>query len=112
MKMKRSLSGSLLFGFCVVTAGAVGAAESYTLTIRDHKFAPAELEVPAGQKIKLLVKNEDGTPEEFESHSLKREKIIPGKSQATISIGPLDPGAYDFVGEFHEATAKGRIIAK
>ncbi|WP_051332099.1 cupredoxin domain-containing protein [Methylocaldum szegediense] len=92
--------------------GSVLAAETYTLVIREHRFEPAELEVPAGQKIKLVVKNEDPTPEEFESHSLKREKIIPGKSQITLSIGPLDPGTYDFFGEFHEETAKGRIIAK
>ena len=73
---------------------------------------PAELEVPAGQKIKLLVDNQDPTPEEFESHSLNREKVIPGNSKATIFIGPLKPGSYEFFGEFHQATAQGRIVAK
>ena len=64
------------------------------------------------KKVRLLVKNLDATPEEFESHDLKREKVIPGKSEATIIIGPLKPGTYKFVGEFHESTAKGSIIAK
>jgi len=73
---------------------------------------PAELEVPAGQKIKLLVDNQDPTPEEFESHSLNREKVIPGNSKAAIFIGPLKPGGYEFFGEFHQATAQGRIVAK
>jgi hypothetical protein len=59
-----------------------------------------------------VVENRDSTPEEFESHSLKREKVIPGKSSATILIGPLKAGEYKFVGEFHEATAKGVIVAK
>jgi plastocyanin len=96
----------------LIVCSSVLAAETYTLTIKEHRFEPTELEVPAGQKFKLIVKNEDPTPEEFESRSLKREKIIPGKSQATVSIGPLDPGTYDFFGEFHEESAKGRIIAK
>ena len=92
---------------------AVQAAEdTFTLTIRDHRFDPARVEVPAGKKLKLVVRNLDPTPEEFESHDLKREKVIAGKGQATISIGPLKPGTYKFVGEFHEATAQGEIVAK
>jgi plastocyanin len=95
-------------------AGTAYAQEqdTYVLVIKDHKFAPEELQVPAGKKLKLVVKNQDATPEEFESHDLKREKVVKGNSEATISIGPLKPGTYRFVGEFHEKTAKGRIVAK
>jgi len=92
--------------------GAMAADDTYTLTIKDHRFEPSQLEVPAGKKLKLLVKNLDATPEEFESHDLRREKIIAGKGQATILIGPLKPGTYKFVGEYHESTAQGQIIAK
>jgi plastocyanin len=94
------------------TPVALAADDTYTLTIKDHRFDPDLLEVPAGKKLKLVVKNLDPTPEEFESHDLKREKVIAGKGQATISIGPLKPGTYKFVGEFHEATAQGQIVAK
>lgn len=87
-------------------------AAEFTLIIKDHKFEPAELNVPAGQKIKLKVVNQDATPEEFESHPLNREKVIAGNSTATIYIGPLEAGSYPFFGEFNEATAKGVIIAK
>jgi len=83
-----------------------------TLSIKDHKFEPAELVVPAGKRIKLTVKNLDPTPEEFESHELRREKVIPGGAEAVIFIGPLKPGTYKFFGEFHEATAQGRVVAK
>lgn len=86
--------------------------DSYTIIIKNHRFEPAELTVPAGQKIKLIVNNTDSTPEEFESHELKREKVIPGNAKATIYIGPLSPGNYPFYGEFNEATAKGNIIAQ
>ena len=83
-----------------------------TLTIKNHRFEPAELTVPANTRIRLTVKNMDSTPEEFESHDMSREKVIPGGAQAVILIGPLKPGTYKFFGEFHEDTAQGRIIAK
>lgn len=101
-----------LFATFVLGAVPASAQETYTIVIKDHRMSPAELEVPAGKKIKLLVDNQDPTPEEFESHSLNREKVIPGNSKATIFIGPLKPGSYEFFGEFHEATAQGRIVAK
>jgi hypothetical protein len=88
------------------------AQSEVKLRIKDHRFIPTEVRVPANQKFKLLVANEDPTPEEFESHALNREKVIPGRSSATILIGPLKPGRYEFVGEFNEATAKGVIVAE
>ena len=83
-----------------------------TITIKDHRFTPSEVRVPAGQKVKLIVENQDATPEEFESHELNREKIIAPKSKATIFIGPLKPGKYPFFGEFNQATARGVVIAE
>ena len=73
---------------------------------------PETLEVPAKKKVKLVVKNQDPTPEEFESYELNREKVIPGNAQAIIFIGPLEPGTYPFFGEFNPKTAQGKIIAK
>lgn len=92
--------------------GASAAEDVYELRIKDHKFAPGEVEIPAGKKVKLLVKNLDATPEEFESHDLDREKVIPGGQEALIIIGPLDAGRYEFVGEFHEDSARGWIVVK
>ena len=83
-----------------------------TIAIKNHRFEPAEITVPAGKKVKLVIDNRDATPEEFESHDLKREKVIAGKTKAVIWVGPLNPGKYRFVGEFHEATAQGVLIAK
>ena len=84
----------------------------YSLTIKDHHFTPAELKVPAGKKIKLVVNNLDSTPEEFESHPLNREKVIAGNAKANIYVGPLAPGKYAYFGEFHENTARGVIVAE
>ncbi len=91
---------------------AAFAAEEFTIIIKDHKFSPEVLEVPAGRKIKLIVDNQDPTPEEFESHDLAREKIIGGNRKGKVFIGPLEPGEYSYFGEFNMDTAQGVIIAK
>lgn len=99
-----------LLAFCSLSATA--ADNEYSLVIREHRFEPAEIRIPAGQKIKLLVHNQDSTPEEFESHKLKREKVIAPGAKVTIPVGPLKPGVYPFVGEFNEKTARGTLIAE
>lgn len=88
------------------------AADDITIVIKDHKFSPAEVRVPAGQKVKLIIDNQDATPEEFESAELNREKVIAPRSKAAVWIGPLKPGKYPFMGEFNQATAKGVVIAE
>jgi hypothetical protein len=106
---------SALFSLALILATGANAAaqeQTYTLVIKDHRFQPVEIEVPAGQKIALIVKNDDPTPEEFESHQLKREKVIPGGQQVTVSIGPLKPGRYEFFGDFNPKTARGYIVVK
>jgi hypothetical protein len=91
---------------------AQGQEATYTLTIRDHRFAPTELEIPAGQKIALTVKNADSTAEEFESIELHREKVVAGGHEIIVYIGPLRPGRYEFFGDFNPQTARGTIVAK
>lgn len=102
------MSLSLLF----VSSLASAAAVEIELVIKDHLFFPAEVEVPAGQKVKLRIINQDPTPEEFESYELNREKVIAGNRQTVIFIGPLSPGEYPFFGEFYPKTAQGKVIAK
>ncbi len=72
---------------------------SFALTIKDHRFEPSEFQVPAGKRFKLVVKNLDPTAEEFESHDLKLEKVIPGRREASLTVRPLKPGTYEFVGD-------------
>jgi plastocyanin len=93
-------------------ASAVADDAVFKLTIRDHRFEPAELVVPAGQKIKLEIENQDATAEEFESYELNREKVVPAKATVVIFVGPLKPGRYPFFGDFNKESAKGELIAK
>jgi plastocyanin len=110
---------SKLLALAVVACGLLlGAAAARAedaavrLVIRDHQFVPAEITVPAGTKIKLVIDNQDATAEEFESYELNREKVVPPKAQVTIFLGPLEPGRYPFFGDFHKDSATGVLIAK
>ncbi len=105
--MKKICFAALLFPFAAFAADA-----DYTLVIKDHRFQPAELIIPAGKKVKLLIENQDATPEEFDSFALNREKVISGHGSATLYIGPLDAGRYPFIGEFNAATAQGVVVAQ
>ena len=111
----------LATGFAVLIAAlgflnnpgvASAEIEVYTIVIKDHKFSPAELTIPAQKKVKIIVENHDPTAEEFESDELRREKIVPANGKITIFIGPLPPGTYKYIGEFHKDTAQGVIIVK
>ncbi len=99
-------------GLLLTAHSVVADKPIFELIIRDHLFYPSELVIPAGQKIKLLITNEDTTAEEFESYELNREKVILGGKKTVIFIGPLKAGEYPFFGEFNMATAQGKIIAK
>jgi len=109
--MRRTLA---VFGIvALVTTGAASArADDYVVTIKDHRFTPAEIKVPANQRVTITLVNEDATAEEFDSSALKVEKVVAGKSKGVVRIGPLKPGRYPFIGEYHEATAKGVVIAE
>ena len=88
------------------------AEESYSLTLKDHKFSPADLTIPAGKKVKVTVKNLDSTPAEFESDDFKAEKVIPAGKQVDVVIGPLKAGTYEFHDEYHEAESKTNLTVK
>ena len=116
--MSKKISKSLAIEFTILIANflticsAQAADLELSMTIKSHIFEPSVLKVPANQRIKLTVQNLDTTPEEFESHALNREKVIPAGAKAVIYLGPLKPGRYEFMGEFNPATAKGVVVAE
>jgi hypothetical protein len=106
----RGLALAMLAAMSVASVTAI--AQDFNLVVRNHKFEPQEIRVPADKRVSVYVTNEDPTPEEFESTALKVEKVIPGKSKGLVRIGPLAPGRYEFIGDFHADTAKGVVIAE
>jgi hypothetical protein len=109
MKLNKMLAVLLA---ALVSSLAAAATPEIEIVIKDHLFFPALVEVPAGQKVKLRIINQDPTPEEFESYELNREKVIAGNRQTVIFIGPLEAGEYPFFGEFYPKTAQGKVVAK
>ena len=104
------LLGLIALSLFPATPGRADGA--LTTTIKDHQFSPSEIKVPANRRVIITVINDDATPEEFDSTALKVEKVVPGKSKGVVRIGPLAPGKYPFIGEYHESTAKGVVIAE
>jgi plastocyanin len=96
----------------LLVSTGVARADEFALNIKDHRFTPAELQVPAGKEFTLTVTNEDATAEEFESEDFNAEKVIAGHQSVVIRMEPLDAGRYEFFGEYHEDTAKGALVAK
>ena len=95
-----------------LTATAWAADEVRDLVIRNHRFEPPEIRLPANTAAQITVRNLDKTAEEFESKSLKIEKIVPGGGQALIRIRPLAKGRYEFFGEYNEKTAHGVLVVE
>lgn len=86
-------------------------AAAVRLTIKDHRFTPAEVSVPAGQRFRIEVSNQDATPAEFESADLKVEKVVAAGATISVMAGPLKPGTYKFFDDYHPDTAAGTLTA-
>ncbi len=82
------------------------------VTLQNHKFTPSEIHVKANQPNMIHLTNKDAEPEEFDSSSLKVEKVVAGKSAGNVRLRARAPGKYPFMGEYHSATAQGVVIAQ
>jgi hypothetical protein len=88
------------------------AGEPIKVTLKDHKFSPAEIHVKANAPAVIALTNQDTTAEEFDSSALQVEKVVAGNSSGNVRIRALAPGRYPFMGEYHSATAQGVVVAK
>ena len=100
----------LVFAVAVATSASAATPPEFKLLLRDHKFEPAALKVPANTQFKVLVTNQNAMPSEFESSDFNREKIVLPNSTITVFIGPLKPGSYKFFDDFHQATTGVLIV--
>jgi heme/copper-type cytochrome/quinol oxidase subunit 2 len=98
--------------FAVPASGVRADTPSFSLTLKDHHFTPAELTIPANTRVRLAVKNLDPTPAEFESDDFTAEKVVPAGHEVSVMIGPLKPGTYEFHDEYNEDASKSRLIVK
>jgi plastocyanin len=110
--------GPVLAAFALFTAAATGtvalAADvpEIAVIIEQNRFQPDEIRVKADVPFVLVITNRDPGPEEFDSKQLRIEKVIPAGKTVRLRMPALKPGAYSFVGEYHEKTAQGRIVTE
>jgi plastocyanin len=90
---------------------AWAADTDIVIAIKDGKFVPSEVPVPAGTKLKLIVRNQDSSMSEFESTEFHREKTVAPGQEISVFVGPLDPGSYEFFDDFHPKN-RGHLVAK
>ena len=105
------------FGLAALAFLAVGSAAradqaTLKITLKDHRFGPAELNAPANQPLAIEVANQDPTPAEFESKTLRVEKVVAGNAKITVQIRPLVPGRYRFYDDYHEDTTEGFLTIR
>ena len=102
----------LSIALSVAVASAADTPPELALTLDQHRFSPEELRIKANAPFVLVITNKDKEDEEFEMSSLRIEKIIPGGKTLQLKMPALKPGTYQFIGDFNEKTAKGRIVAE
>ena len=106
----------LLLGFVLTAAAAIPPVWSQDAPIvvhlKNHKFTPSVIKVKANKPSMIILYNDDPGADEFDSPSLKIERVVPGRNKANIRIRALAPGRYPFMGEFNAATAQGVVIAE
>jgi hypothetical protein len=103
----------VLVSMCALLPSGLAAlaADATTLVLKDHRFMPSELSVPAGERLRIEVENQDSTPAEFESADLRVEKIVVPGGKIAVMVGPLKPGIYKFFDDYHPDTAVGTMTA-
>jgi hypothetical protein len=84
---------------------------SFSIVLKNNQFVPSEVQIPAGVKVKLVVRNDNPTASEFESTQFHREKVVPPGQEISVFVGPLDPGSYEFFDDFHPET-RGHLVVK
>lgn len=104
----------VIAALCAFLAPAAVNAQqpaSVTISVKNHSFQPREIHAPANVPIMLTVKNLDATPMEFESVTLRVEKVVVGNGSGLIRLRPLGPGTYNFFDDFHQQTT-GTLVVK
>jgi hypothetical protein len=101
-----------VFLISLTSTGALADDNTATLALSNHKFSPEVIHIKANTPTMVTLTNNDDQAEEFDSTTLRIEKIVAGHSTGTMRWRPLAPGRYPFMGEFHSDTAQGVVVAE
>jgi heme/copper-type cytochrome/quinol oxidase subunit 2 len=81
------------------------------LTYSKGQFQPTEVRAPADKPISFRIKNLDAKAMEFESKSLRVEKVVAANSEGIVNVRALRPGRYEFYDDFNEK-ARGALTVQ
>jgi high-affinity iron transporter len=101
----------VIFLLGAISAPALADDPSFPIVLKNNQFVPSEVQIPAGVKVKLVVRNDNPTASEFESTQFHREKLVTPGQEITVFVGPLDPGSYEFFDDLHPET-RGHLVVK
>lgn len=110
MKLRSKAALAALLAVCAMSARADDAV-TVKLDMADGKLTPARIEVPAGKRIRIEVRNSGKGAAEFESVELRKEKVLAPGTDSVVVIAPQTPGEYKFFDDFHQS-ARGVIVVK
>ena len=110
--MRRLCAATLMMTALLGPITALGAEQAaVTISVKDHHFQPAQVDAPANQPLAITVKNLDTAAMEFESVSLRVEKVIAAGSEGVVHVRALAPGRYEFFDDFHQQT-RGTLVVR
>ncbi len=101
----------LIMATSAVAVSAAAQETTIQITVKDHGFQPSQITGPANASIVLHVRNLDAAAMEFESVSLRVEKVVAANSEGVIRLRPLAPGRYEFFDDFHQQT-RGALVVR
>ena len=85
---------------------------SYSITLKNHHFTPAEIHVPTGKPFQIVVTNDNGAADEFEMLLPPVERAIQPGQQGVVRMRPLGPGRFPFFGEADPDSEQGAFISE
>jgi heme/copper-type cytochrome/quinol oxidase subunit 2 len=111
--LMRKLTLAALCAIAVLPVSPSQAQQATELQVSYSKgqFQPSELSAPADKPITFRVKNLDAKAMEFESKSLRVEKVVAANSEGVVNVRALKPGRYEFYDDFNEK-ARGALTVK
>ena len=110
--MKRlTLAALAAIAMLQVSPSQAQQATEIHLTYSKGQFQPSQVSAPADKPIAFRIKNLDAKAMEFESSSLRVEKVVAAGSEGVINVRALKPGRYEFYDDFNDK-ARGALIVQ
>jgi len=110
-KRKLILAAACAVACCACATEIGSIATEVQLTYTGGQFQPNEVRAPADKPVVFRIKNLDGKAMEFESKSLRVEKVVAAKSEGVVNVRALKPGRYEFFDDFNDK-ARGALVVQ